>query len=144
MSEAIATASRQPSVTLMGANSASDDMQKSGDGPVRDSSAPLGFSDLMDQHEDNTDDSVTASNLQMSDPATRMVPLPFANVTLMSVEDAEQAMAVQRKEAENLEKRLMRLMKQNRRLLSTSGSSSGDEENTAAPGSVAGPSAGAY
>ncbi|KAL2015784.1 hypothetical protein VTK56DRAFT_4837 [Thermocarpiscus australiensis] len=42
---------------------------------------------------------------------------PFGNVPLMSVEDAEQALAAARKETEKLEKSLNQLVKKNRRLL---------------------------
>ena len=46
-----------------------------------------------------------------------MVPSPFSSVPLMSLEDAEQGLAVARKETEKLEKSLNQLIKRNRRLL---------------------------
>ncbi|KAK3316075.1 hypothetical protein B0H66DRAFT_518730 [Apodospora peruviana] len=47
-------------------------------------------------------------------------PGPFGNVPLMTLEDAEQALAVARKEAEKLEKTLNQLIKKNKKLLTMS------------------------
>ncbi|KAK0629047.1 hypothetical protein B0T17DRAFT_614882 [Bombardia bombarda] len=52
-------------------------------------------------------------------------PGPFGNVPLMSLEDAEQALSLARKEAEKLEKSFSQFVKKNRRLLMGSGGGGG-------------------
>jgi CCR4-NOT transcription complex subunit 4 len=73
---------------------------------------------LADETRDSSANSGNNTNASTNkSPMSYHSPGPFGNVPLMSLEDAEQALAAARKETEKLEKSLNQLMKKNRKLL---------------------------